>query len=187
MTDPRTALRAPAPHRIPLIAGYTRARWQRIWNANSAAREQFSAAQGANVDRWIMLASGVVVPQGQARWAEAFPPFVGGEALSAAVSDADRQLLQHHIHRHHPASTRVSRGHPQCGSGSRREHLATPREAHPDRPNQPRPWATPLAAVLAAPGEVAVVWVELVTVLRRPRAGPSPIRGRRRGWHRPAS
>ena len=135
MTDPRTALRAPAPHRIPLIPGYTRARWQRIWNANSAAREQFSAAQGANVDRWIMLASGVVVPQGQARWAEAFPPFVGGEALSAALSDADRQLLQHHIHRHHPASTRVSRGHPQCGSGSRREHLATPREAHPDRPN----------------------------------------------------
>jgi hypothetical protein len=108
MTDPRTALRAPAPHRIPLIPGYTRARWQRIWNANSAAREQFSAAQGANVDRWIMLASGVVVPQGQARWAEAFPPASAAKRLaqpsatqtvnSSSITFIDTTQLRHVCH-----------------------------------------------------------------------------------------
>jgi len=45
-----------------------------------------------------MLASGVVVPQRQALRAAAFPAVLVREAIRAAVTDADRQLLQHHAH-----------------------------------------------------------------------------------------
>src|SRR5664280_3187351 len=45
-----------------------------------------------------MLASGVVVPQRQALRAAAFPACLVGEAVRAAVTDADRQLPKHRAH-----------------------------------------------------------------------------------------
>jgi len=75
-----------------------------------------------------MLASGVVVPQRHALRAAAFPACLVGEAIRAAVTDADRQFLQNHAHQHHPTSTSRAQRYPQCGSEDQLSHPATPSE-----------------------------------------------------------
>ena len=95
---------------------------------NTALLKTLSTAEQASIHRRIMLASGVIIPQRHALRAAAFPACLVMEAIRAAVTDADRQLLQHHAHRHHPTSTARALRYPQCGSEEQLIHPATPSE-----------------------------------------------------------
>jgi len=94
--------------------------------ARTVSLKTLSAAEQASTHWRIMLDSGVVVPQRHALRAAAFPACLVGEAIRVAVTDADRQLLQHHAHRHHPTSTARAQRYPQCGS---RHQINDPRHA----------------------------------------------------------
>jgi len=88
-----TPLRTTRPQTASGLGGYA---------GNTALLKTLSTAEQASIHRRIMLASGVVIPQRHALRAAAFPAGLVREAIRAAVTDADRQLLQHHAHRHQP-------------------------------------------------------------------------------------
>ena len=75
-------------------------------SARMTMLENFSAAQPTSIHRRIMPARGVIVPQRQTLRTVTFPPAVVGEAIHAPVADAERQLLDHHIHRDHSTLVR---------------------------------------------------------------------------------
>ena len=100
-------LRTTRPQTASGLGGYA---------GNTALLKTLSTAEQASIHGRIMLASGVIIPQRHALRAAAFPACLVMEAIRAAVTDADRQLLQHHAHRHHPTSTARAQRYPQCGS-----------------------------------------------------------------------
>ena len=85
-----------------------------------------SAAEQASIHGRIVLASGVVVPQRHALRAAAFPACLVMEAVRAAVTDADRQFLQHHAHPAPPNLDIESQRCSQCGSRHQVNGPATP-------------------------------------------------------------
>ena len=93
----------------------------------------FSAAQPTSIHRRIMLTRGVIVPQRQTLRAVAFPAAVVGEAIHAPVSDAERQLLEHHVHRDHSLVSRESCATRSVAAGINTHHPATP-SSHIERP-----------------------------------------------------
>jgi hypothetical protein len=115
----------------------------------------FSAAQPTSIHRRIMLARGVIVPQRQTLRAVAFPAAVVGEAIHAPVADAERQLLEHHVHRDH--STLVRRE--SCATRSVAADINT---HHPATPSShiERPKSHPVG--VASAGRTAAVLDELM-------------------------
>ena len=113
-----TPLRTTRPQTASGLGGY----------AGNTAFLTLSTAEQASIHGRIMLASGVIIPQRQALRAAAFPACLVMEAIRAAVTDADRQLLQHRAHRQHPTSTARALRYPQCGSEEQLIHPATPSE-----------------------------------------------------------
>ena len=94
----------------------------------------FSAAQPTSIHRRIMLARGVIVPQRQTLRAVAFPAAVVGEAIHAPVADAERRLLEHHVHRDHSALvSRESCATRSVAADINTHHPATP-SSHIERP-----------------------------------------------------
>jgi hypothetical protein len=89
--------------------------------------EHFSTAQPTSIHRRIMLARGVIVPQCQTLRAVTFAAAVVGEAIHAPVSDAERQLLEHHVHRDRSALvSRESCATRSVAVGINAHHPATP-------------------------------------------------------------
>jgi len=73
-----------------------------------------------------MLARGVIVPQCQTLRAVTFAAAVVGETIHAPVTDAGRQLLEHHVHRDHSLVSRESCATRSVAAGINTHHPATP-------------------------------------------------------------
>src|SRR5664279_2512189 len=96
-------------------------------SARRTMLDHFSTAQPTSIHRRIMLARGVIVPQRQTLRAVTFAAAVVGEAIHAPVSDAERQLLEHHVHRDHSALvSRESCATRSVAAGINAHHPATP-------------------------------------------------------------
>jgi|SRR5664279_5212968 len=129
---------------------------------DTALLKTLSAAEQASIHGRIMLASGVVVPQRHALRAAAFPACLVGEAIRAAVTDADRQLLQHHAH---PAPPNIDSESPaipavwQPTSDQRPRHAErTAMVGRCARPGSSPPSANPSIPVVPLSPRTTAIW-----------------------------
>ena len=129
---------------------------------NTALLKTLSTAEQASIHGRIMLASGVVVPQRHALRAAAFPACLVGEAIRAAVTDADRQLLQHHAH---PAPPNIDSESPAIPAVWQRGAAHPSRHAERTavvgrcaRPGSSPPSATPSIPVVPLSPRTTAIW-----------------------------